>query len=212
MITLYDYELSGSCYKARLLLHILKVPFSARAMDFHPAREQKSDWFLKLNPLGQLPVIDDDGMVLREAHAILVYLASRYDDSGHWYPRHDATTLGRISQWLGFAASLTATAGAARAHDTTFLDTDIEKCRTGAHALLRVLDEHLWFAEQAGEKWLCSTDHPTIADLACFPYVMLSEEGGIFRLPYPAIRRWGERVKRLPGFIPMSGIFPASAT
>jgi glutathione S-transferase len=40
---------------------------------------------------------------------------------------------------------------------------------------------------------------------------MLSEEGGIFRLPYPAIRRWGDRVKHIPGFVPMSGIFPASA-
>jgi glutathione S-transferase len=212
MITLYDYELSGNCYKVRLALNILKVPFTARPMDFHPAREHKSDWFLKLNPLGQLPVIDDDGLVLREAQAILVYLASRYDASGHWYPRHDAAGLGRVCQWLGFAQELTATAGAARLHDTLFLDVDIGKCRVGAHALLRILDEHLWFAEQAGEKWLCGADRPSIADLACFPYVMLSEEGGISRLPYPAIRRWGDRHKRLPGFIPMPGIFPAAAT
>ena len=92
-----------------------------------------------------------------------------------------------------------------------FVEVDIGKCRAGAHALLRILDEQLWFAEAAGEQWLCSGQQPTIADLACFPYVMLSEEGGISRLPYPAIRRWGERVKQLPGFIPMSGIFPAAA-
>jgi glutathione S-transferase len=211
MITLYDYALSGNCYKVRLLLNILQVPFSARAMDFHPGREHKSDWFLKLNPLGQLPVINDEGLLLREAQAILVYLASRYDASGHWYPRQDAAALGRIGQWLGFAEGLTATAGAARRHDTLFVEVDIGKCRAGAHALLRILDEHLWFAEQAGERWLCTAEWPSIADLACFPYVMLSEEGGISRLPYPAIRRWAERVKRVPGFIPMSGIFPASA-
>ena len=211
MITLYDYALSGNCYKVRLALNILQVPFTARAMDFHPAREHKSDWFLKLNPLGQLPVIDDDGLVLRDAQAILVYLASRYDASGHWYPRQDAASLGRISQWLGFAQDLTATAGAARLHDTMFQEADIAKCRAGAHALLRILDEHLWFAEQAGEQWLGTAERPSIADLACFPYVMLSEEGGISRLPYPAIRRWGDRVKRLPGFMPMSGIFPAAA-
>jgi glutathione S-transferase len=40
---------------------------------------------------------------------------------------------------------------------------------------------------------------------------MLSEEGGISRLPYPAIRRWTDRVKRIPGFIVMPGIFPADA-
>jgi glutathione S-transferase len=210
VITLYDYTLSGNCYKVRLLLSLLKIPFSTRAIDLHPGREHKSDWFLKLNPLGQLPVIDDEGLILRESQAILVYLASRYDESGHWYPRHDPSMLGRISQWLGFAESLTVTAGAARRHDTLFVELDIAKCRAGAHALLRILDEHLWFAEQGGQPWLCSAEHPTIADLACFPYIMLSEEGGVSRLPYPAIRRWGERVKHLPGFTPMSGIFPAS--
>lgn len=211
MITLYDYELSGNCYKVRLLLKMLQVPFTTRALDFHPAREHKSDWFLKLNPLGQLPVIDDDGLLLRDAQAILVYIASRYDDSGVWYPRQDAVALGRISQWLGFADSLTATAGAARLHDTLLQAADIVACRARAHSLLRILDEHLWFAEQEAAGWLCPAEHPSIADLACFPYVMLSEEGGISRLPYPAVRRWGERVKRLPGFIPMSGIFPAPA-
>ena len=65
--------------------------------------------------------------------------------------------------------------------------------------------------ERDSGRTLTRSSLPTIADLACFPYVMLSEEGGISRLPYPAIRRWGERVKQLPGFIPMSGIFPAAA-
>jgi glutathione S-transferase len=152
-------------------------------------------------------VIDDDGFVLRDSQAILVYLASRYDPSGRWHPREDARTLGRIAQWLAFANGLTATSGAARLHDGMFYDVDIEKCRAGAHALFRVLDEHLWFAEQDGQDWLCSQGHPTIADIACFPYVMLSEEGGVSRLPYPAVRRWTDRVKRIPGFTLMPGIF-----
>ena len=136
-----------------------------------------------------------------------------------WAARNQV--LGSVSIFInGLTASgnitllddgLTATAGAARLHDTMFVEVDIGKCRAGAHGLLRILDEQLWFAEAAGEQWLCSGQQPTIADLACFPYVMLSEEGGISRLPYPAIRRWGERVKQLPGFIPMSGIFPAAA-
>src|SRR5579859_3304866 len=113
MTQLYDYELSGNCYKPRLLMGILNVPYERIPIDFYPGREHKSPWFLRINPLGQLPVIDDDGLVLRDAQAILVYLASRYDPSGHWYPRDDAKTLGRIAMWLGFADSLTATASAA---------------------------------------------------------------------------------------------------
>ena len=208
MLKLFDYELSGNCYKVRLLLNLLGIPFERIELDFHPGREHKSAWFLAINPLGEIPVIiDSDGFVLRDAQAILVYLAGRYDPTGRWYPREPATTLGQITMWLGFAESLTASAGAARLHDTLSYDVDVNKCRARAHALFRVLDEHLWFAEQAGQEWLCTRGDPTIADLACFPYVILSEEGGISRLPYPAIRRWTDRLTRIPGFTAMAGVF-----
>jgi glutathione S-transferase len=102
MITLYDYELSGNCYKLRLLLSFLKIEYKTVPVEFYPGREHKSEWFLRINPLGQLPVIDDDGFMLRDAQAILVYLASRYDPTGRWYPS-DPKLLGEIGQWLAFA-------------------------------------------------------------------------------------------------------------
>ena len=209
MITLYDYELSGNCYKIRLLMSILGLDYTVVPVDFYPGREHKSDWFLAINPLGQLPVIDDDGLVLRDAQAILVYLAAKYDAGNSWYPRENADLLGEIGQWMAFADSITATASAARLHDALFYDLDAEAARAGAHRLFRILDEHLWFGEQEGRDWLCSAAHPTVADIACFPYVMLSEEGGISRQDYPAIRRWCDRVKRIKGFTAMSGVFPA---
>jgi glutathione S-transferase len=202
--------MSWKARQVRLVLGVLRLQFEQVELDFYPGYEHKSPWFLKLNPLGQLPVIDDDGFILRDAQAILVYLTGKYDSSGLWYPRGDAEVLGRIAMWLGFAENLTATAAAARLHDTMFYEADIDECRTRAHALLRVLDEHLWFAEQEGQEWLCSREHPTIADIACFPYVILSEEGGISRLPYPAIRRWTDRVKRIPHFTLMPGVFGTS--
>jgi len=209
MIKLYDFELSGNCYKLRLLMSILNIDYTTVPVDFYPGREHKSAAFLKLNPLGQLPVIDDAGLILRDAQAILVYLAAKYDPSAKWYPRDNAALLGEISQWLAFADAITATASAARLHDGLFYELDVEAARAGAHRLFRILDEHLWFGEQDGRDWICSAAHPTIADIACFPYVLLSEEGGISRQDYPAIRRWGDRVKRVSGFIVMSGIFPA---
>lgn len=209
MIKLYDYELSGNCYKLRLMMSILGIEYETVPVDFYPGVEHKSPWFLKLNPLGQLPVLDDDGLVLRDAQAILVYLAEKYDGSGEWYPRGDAARVGEVNQWLAFADGITATSSAARLHEGLFYDFDIDACRKGAHRLFRILDEHLWFAEKQGQDWICRGDHPTVADIACFPYIMLSEEGGISRQDYPAIRRWCDRVKRVQGFIVMSGIFPA---
>jgi glutathione S-transferase len=209
MITLYDYELSGNCYKLRLLMSYLGIQYKTVPIDFYPGREHKSDWFLKLNPLGQIPVIEDDGLILRDAQAILVYLASRYDAARTWYPRNDPALLGMVSQWLAFADAITSTASAARLHDGLFYDVDIDAARAGAHRLFRILDEHLWFGEQEDRQWICPGPNPTIADVACFPYTILSEEGGISRQDYPAIRRWCDRVKRIPGFIVMSGVFPA---
>jgi glutathione S-transferase len=209
MITLYDYELSGNCYKLRLLMSFLGIDYKVVPVDFYPGREHKSEWFLKLNPLGQLPVLEDEGLVLRDAQAILVYLAAKYDTSNTWYPRDNPALLGEISQWLAFADGITGTASAARLHDGLFYDLDIDAARAGAHRLFRILDEHLWFGEQEGREWICPASRPTIADIACFPYIILSEEGGISRQDYPAIRRWCDRFKRIKGFIVMSGVFPA---
>lgn len=211
MIKLYNYPLSVNCYKQRLLLAILGLEYESIPIDFFPGWEHKSEEFKKINPLGHIPVIDDDGFVLRDAHAILVYLASKYDRTKSWYPVDDPERLGQTAQWMLFAEGTTNTASAARLYVTLGYEFDIGAVREGAHTLFRVLDEHLWFRELEGESWVCGGEHPTVADLAIFPDVILSEEGGISRLDYPALRRWTDRVKRIPGFVTMPGIFPAAA-
>ncbi|MDG1088720.1 MAG: hypothetical protein P8P20_13340, partial [Acidimicrobiales bacterium] len=146
------------------------------------------------------------------AHAILVYLAAKYDPSGQWYPTGDPQLLGEAASWLLFAEGTTNTASAARLYVNLGYDFDIDVCRAGAHRLFRVLDEHLWFREREGLDWVCSGSHPTIADIAIFPDVVLSEEGGVSRLDYPALRRWTDRVKALPGFTIMPGVFPVGTS
>jgi len=208
-ITLYDYELSGNCYKIRLLLSILGIDYQKQAVEFYPAAEHKSDSFLAINPLGQLPVLVDGELNVSDSHAILVYLAADYDKTGHWYPVRNATRLAQVTQWMCFADALTGSASAARLVDGFFYKLDGEACRREAHRLLRILDEHLWFNEQQANQWIVPGEHPTIADIACFAYTILSEEGGISRMDYGAIRRWTDHVKRIPGFIVMPGVFPA---
>lgn len=214
MITLYDYELSGNCYKIRLFLDILGQPYEKRPVEFFPGLEHKSEEMLVLNPLGQLPFLDDDGYLIRDAQAILAYLAVRYVPGSHWYPVAHARRLGEVCQWLAFANELTATSSAARLAQVFGFDIDADKARRGAYQLFRILDEHLWLAERGitdeGGGWLCSGAQPTIADIACFPYVMLAPEGGLSLTDFPALRRWTDRVKRIPGFTVMSGVFPAS--
>ena len=208
MINLYDYALSGNCYKVRMLLGFLGQEFESELVDFYPGFEHKSDAFLRINPLGQLPVIEMNGQTIRDAQAILVHLAATLDAGGSWYPLDQPAKLGPIQSWLAFADGLTSAISGARLHDAMFFDLPIEKLRADGLRLLRILDEHLWFQEQAGCDWLCEGDHPTIADLACFPYVALCEEAGISQMDYPAIQRWLERFMRLDGFVPMAGMMP----
>ncbi len=212
MITLYDYVLSANCYKVRLLLGLLDLEYESVVVDFHPGREHKSETFRQINPLGHIPVLDEDGFVLRDAHAILVYLARRHDPTEQWYPVEDAARLGEVAQWMAFAEGTASTASAARLHINLGYDFDIDAVRAGAHELFRVADEHLWFREQDGMDWFASGDHPTIADVALFPDIMLAEEGGVDLLDYPALIRWTDRVKRVPGFVVMPGVFPAGSS
>ncbi|MBP6337621.1 MAG: glutathione S-transferase family protein [Vitreoscilla sp.] len=205
MITLYEYALSGNCYKVRQLAAWLGLPLQRVPINLHPGQQHKSAEFLALNPLGQVPVINDDGFVLRDSQAILVYLASRHDSEGRWYPA-DPQARGQITLWLAVAEDLNRTASAARTHDTLG-DThiDVVAARAGAHAVFRTLDDHLAERASAGAQWLVG-DAPTIADIACFPYVALAQDGGLSLDAYPALRHWVWAFRHLPGFIGMGGI------
>jgi glutathione S-transferase len=208
-VELYEYELSADSYKARLLLSILGMPYTPRLVEFYPAREHRSDWFLALNPRGELPVLVDGDVTIDDAQRVLVHLATAHDPSGNWYPRGDPADIDKLSMWLAFAAALTKTCGAARLHDALLHHhIDVATCRSDALELLRSLDEHLWFGEQEGQAWLLPRTEPTVADIACFPDVALAEEGGIALDEFGAIRRWGDRIRAISGFITMPGIFP----
>lgn len=207
MIKLYNDELSGNCYKLRLFMGLIGLPYARIPINFHPRREHKSEAFLRINPFGQLPAIDDDGYVLRDAQAILVYLASRYDGSGRWFPAESALR-GRVALWLAVAEDITRSASAARLHDAFGYPFDIDACRAAAHRLFAHIEDHLADAEIEDHEWLAG-NAPTIADLACFPYIALAPEGGIALDRYPALRRWIARVKALPRFVGMPGIFAA---
>lgn len=205
---LYDYELSGNCYKARLLLNFLNVPYERVSVDFFPGKEHKSAAFIQdINPLGQIPVLEDAGFLLRDAQAILTYIASKYDMEQRWYP-DDARLRGEIQIWFGVAGDITRTASAARLHDALgYKNFDVQACRREARDVFRILDDHLASRHMLGLQWLVGSQ-PTVADIACFPYVALSTEGGISLDEFPAIRQWLWSFRSQKGFIGMAGIMP----
>jgi glutathione S-transferase len=198
MITLYDYELSGSCYKVRLFLHFLDLPYDTIPVDFVEG-EHKRELLMSLNPFGELPVLQDGDLVLRDAQAILTYLALKYDVSNTWYP-DDAAKRGLISQWLATGGGELMSVSGARLAKALRYPFDLDKLHTAAHRAFRILNAHL------ERRQFLALDHPTIGDIACFPYTALANEAGLDISDYPHLLAWTLRMRSLPRFFAMPGI------
>lgn len=203
--TLYNYVLSGNCYKIRLMASLLGVTYDTVAVDFYPGLEHRSDTMLALNPAGTLPILRAADLVLSETQAMLVWLASQHDQSGLWYPLSDANRCAEIQQWLGFSGRLTASVGVARLNAMLDWPADAAAVRKAAQRDLDELELLLTDRVFTGQTWLVGAT-PTIADIACFPYVALSPDAGLEHDGYPAIRNWLYAVRSLPGFVTMPGI------
>ncbi len=203
--TLYNYVLSGNCYKVRLLASLLSVNYDTVAIDFHPGKEHKSEALLKLNPAGTLPILLSENCVLTETSAMLVWLAAKYDASNTWWPTDNATETASVVQWLSFASRLSATVGELRLHSMLNKNIDVQNKARGSLAALRELESRLAEQHINGCPWLC-TQNPTVADIACFAYTALSPDAGIEHDDFPSIRNWLIAVRSLENFLTMPGI------
>ena len=101
-IRLYRHALSGHAHRVELLLSLLGLPHELIDVDLL-AGAQKSPEFLAKNPFGQVPVIEDGPLTLADSNAILVYLASRYDEPRRWLPT-DPVAAAQVQRWLSVAA------------------------------------------------------------------------------------------------------------
>ena len=203
--TLYNYVLSGNCYKIRLMAALLGVTYQTRAVNFYPGFEHKSEEMLALNPAGTLPVLTAGDVVLTETNAMLAWLALNHDPTGNWFPAADPVLGPEIQNWLAFSSRLTNSAGLARLHAILQWPVDPEAVGKSALKDLRELELYLTDRVLEGRTWLVG-EHPTIADIACFPYVALSPDAGLEHDGHPAIRNWLYAVRSLPGFVTMPGI------
>ncbi|WP_445366667.1 glutathione S-transferase family protein [Methylomonas sp. BW4-1] len=201
MITLYDMPLSGNCHKVRLLLSLLELPYQIQAVDLRGG-EQRSPDYLQRNPFGQVPVLDDDGLIIRDSQAILVYLAKRYGGET-WWP-DDAYPLAQIASWLSTAANEVANGPAKlRVHLKFGSPIDTAVAGQTADKVLGIIDRHL-----QSRDWLVG-DSISIADIAVYPYLALAPEGGIVIGAYANIVAWFQRIRAVPGYVTMPGMWQA---
>jgi glutathione S-transferase len=194
-IKLYNFPRSGHAHRAELMLSLLQLPTELIFVDLAKG-EHKQPEYLALNPFGQVPVLDDQGVVLADSNAILVYLATKYGD-GRWLPT-DPVKAAKVQRWLSVAAGQIAF-GPARARLITVFGApyNAEEAITRAHDLLKVMDHEL-----ADTPWLAGSE-PTIADVAAYSYIAHAPEGNVSLDDYANVRAWLARVEALPGFVAM---------
>jgi glutathione S-transferase len=199
MIKLYGHELSGNSYKVRLFLELLHLKYEWVGVDVRKG-EHKTLEYLAINSFGQVPSLIDREIKLADAQAILVYLARKYGEE-KWLPL-DALPLARVVRWLSTTAGeIRQGVENARLHHLFGVtDINIDRANQKAEYILTQLDLHL-----NNRTWL-ECDRPTIADIAVYPYVALARDGKIDLDSHPNVLQWIERVKQLPGYVPMRGI------
>jgi len=190
---LYHHPLSGHSHRARLFVSLLGLPHELVEVDLK-AGAHKTPEFLKLNPFGQVPVLDDEGVIIADSNAILVYLAKKAGRT-EWLPE-DPSGAAAVQRWLSIAAGEVAYGPAAARLIKVFgAKCNADEVITRAHALLKRLESRL-----TGQDWLIG-ERPTIAEVAIYSYVARAPEGNVDLSGYPSVNAFLRRIEELPGFV-----------
>ena len=196
---LYNSQLSGNCYKVRLLLAHLGLAYERREVSVTD-RSDRPELLGDLNPALRVPtLVLDDGRPLAESDAILCYFAE-----GTPYLPDDRYERAQVLQWLFFEQyshepNIAVVRFWVAIADAPAQEAELEARRRGGHAALRAMEGHL--AE--GRAFLVGERY-TIADIALYAYTHVAPEGGFDLEPYPAVRAWLERVATQPDHVAMA--------
>jgi glutathione S-transferase len=193
-IKIHGFPLSGHSHRVELFAALANIPFEMITVDL-AGGEQRQEAFLKLNPFGQVPVIEDGDVVLSDSNAILVYLAKTY--APNWIPSTPAEE-AEVQRFLTMAAGDIGFGPATARLITVFgAPLDPEQAQNIADRGLGRLEAHL-----TGRNWTVG-DQPTIADIALYSYIAHAPEGNVSLEAYPNIKSWLSRIESLSGFVAM---------
>ncbi len=196
---LYDSPVSGNCYKVRLLLTLLGIPFERRGLDVVD-RSNRPDVLGGLNPSLRVPtLVLDDGRPIGESGAILWYFGE-----GTRFVPEDRYERAQVLQWMFFeqydhepsiAVVRFLLVYSGRAEESAEL---IEQRTVSGYRALDAMERHL-----AGGHEYFVGDGPTLADIALYAYTHVAHQGNFDLGRYPTIRAWLDRVAAMPGYIPI---------
>jgi glutathione S-transferase len=198
VLILYDSPVSGNCYKVRLLLSYLGLPYERRYADVAD-RSNRPELLGDLNPALRVPtIVLEDGRPLAESGAILWYFAE-----GTPFIPSDPYERAQVLQWMFFeqydhepAIAVVRFWVRYSGRPEAFVDRIEERMAAGYRAL-GAMEKHLGVQ---GRRYFVG-DTPTLADVVLYAYTHVADEGGFHLAGYPAIRAWIDRVASEPGHV-----------
>jgi glutathione S-transferase len=205
MVKLYQFHPSGNCYKVRLVLHQLGIPFETREMDILAGDTRKPE-FKAINPNGRVPIVElEPGVVLAESNAILTYFAE-----GTPLIPTDKLERARMFQWMFFEQySHEPYVAVARAWISFFgipkgKERELEERIQKGYAALDVMEGEL------KQRPFFAGNQYSLADVALYAYTHVAAEGRFDLSRYRAIPAWFERVQAQPRHIRITDPAPAA--
>jgi glutathione S-transferase len=194
---LYNSQVSGNCYKVRLLFAHLGIEYERHELDVVD-RSNRPELLGALNPALRVPtLVLDDGRSLGESDAILFYFAEGTD-----YLPEERFERAQVLQWMFFEQYSHEPYIAVARMRTMFgieePEAQRDAKRRGGEAALRAMERHLT------DRPFLVADRYTIADIALYAYTHVAPEGGFELEPYPAIGAWLRRVATEPGHVPIT--------
>jgi glutathione S-transferase len=195
-VLLYDNAISGNCYKVRLLFSLLGIEYERREVSVID-RSGRAELLGDLNPGLRVPtLVLDDGRPLAESDAILVYFAE-----GTEYLPTDRYERAQALQWMFFEQySHEPNIAVLRFWAHAEIKPDPREALAkfnGGLAALEAMERHL-----TGRDFFVG-DRATVADIALYAYTHVADEGGFEIARLEAIGAWLERVRALPGYVPI---------
>ncbi|KAL5334267.1 glutathione S-transferase [Aspergillus crustosus] len=194
-ITLYtDNTPNGS--KAPIVLEELGLSYKLEHIPLE-SRRQKEEWYLKINPNGQIPAITDGSQRVFESASILLYLTYKYDPEGKISYAPGTPEYFEQLSWLSWQiAALGPKAGQALAFSTFApirSDYAINKFTNDTKSVFGVIESRLSESPYlAGEKF-------TIADIASFTWISWGADALDFDLAeWPHVQSWVEKIAQRP--------------
>jgi glutathione S-transferase len=196
-VLLFNSQVSGNCYKVRLLLAQLGVDYERREVDVVD-RSGRRELLGELNPALRVPtLVLDGGRALGESNAIIWYLAQDTP-----YLPADEFDRAKVLQWMFFEQYSHEPNIAVVCFWTAIAPqppagADVEGRRRAGHAALEAMEREL------GARPFLLAGGYTIADIALYAYTHVAGEGGFEMSRYPAICAWLSRVSAQPGHVPI---------